>query len=130
MKSRSVIILVGNVCSPEETEKFSKWQTEVHFPQVLESPGCLGATLYRIMEPGWDVMGPRQEFPQYLTIYEFENEQAVDKYEKRRASSEWKAELIKTWGRDPHAEIPGASKQKGITVKWRVQYQMLGSRRK
>ncbi len=130
MKNQRVIIVVGTVCSPEEEERFNKWYNEKHIPQALESPGCLGATRYRIMEPGWDVMGPRQEFPQYLTIYEFESEQAVDKYEKRRASPEWKAELIKTWGRDPHVEIPGTSKQKGLTVKWRVQYQMLGTWRK
>jgi antibiotic biosynthesis monooxygenase (ABM) superfamily enzyme len=118
-----VIRILKTECNPEDEEKFNKWYNEVHIPHILKHPACLAATRCRIMDP-------EGEFPEYITIYEFTNKQAFEEYEKARSTPEWKAELIKYWGRDPNVKAPGASKQRGFSVKSNINCEVLKTWRK
>ncbi len=123
MDNQRIIRVLRTVCHPDDEEKFNKWYDEVHVPQVLKHPACLAATRCK-------VMNSEGEFPEYITIYEFANKQAFEEYEKVRSSPEWKAELAKTWGRDPNVEIPAGSKQRGFSVKSNINCQLLKTWRK
>ena len=112
-----VIRIVTTACHPEDEDKFNRWYDEVHVPHVLAQPGAISATRCKVMNPEGDV-------PEYITIYEFASEAAFRDYEKARSSPQWKAELVRAWGRDPHA-APGPG-QRGFHAKAFLNSKLIG----
>ena len=70
MKVNSVLLLVGLKCGPEREAEFNEWYPE-HIALMLEVPGCTAASRYKITQPN-------EDYPNYLTIYEFESQQALE----------------------------------------------------
>ncbi|MFC1904827.1 DUF4286 family protein [Chloroflexota bacterium] len=89
MNNDSVLLLVGLQCPPEIEQKFNEWYEE-HISDILKYPGVKAATRYKLTEDN-------DEYPNYLAIYEFENEQAAKDYDTsperdvvmRRAAEWW-----------------------------------------
>jgi heme-degrading monooxygenase HmoA len=119
MKDKRVVNVVGVECSTEVEEKFDKWHEEVHIPLLLKFPGLLAVTRYRMTESRSGAV-VEADYPKYLAIYEFKNEEAFKEYNNSKAYLEARAEMLDTWGGDPHVGKPG-----GFSVKWRVQYEVL-----
>ncbi len=62
------LLLVGTNCSDAEREdEFNDWYDNTHLPDVLETPGFLGATRYENAEPS-------DGQAKFLALYEIETD--------------------------------------------------------
>ena len=108
MESNSVIHVIGAQCRPEVEKKLNKWLGEVHFPMLLKFEGLRRISHYQITKAD-------NKYPNYLTIFEFDNQQAFEAYERSSELAEARKDHRETWP-DGTGEI-----------KWRVQYKRLGT---
>ena len=106
MESSPVINVVATECQPEVEEKFNKWYDEIHIPLLFKFKGMKKVTRYKIAKE-------TEEYPSYLTLYEFENRKACEEYENSSELAAARAEMNETW------------KGGGFEIKWRVQYEAL-----
>jgi heme-degrading monooxygenase HmoA len=102
----AVIHIVGTRCQAEVEERFNKWYDEAHIPMLLKFKGLKKATRFKILKP-------REDYPEYVAIYEFESRQAFEDYEKSPELSAAMAEMKETW------------KDGGWEMVWRVQYEQI-----
>ena len=108
MKANSMVLLVGLECKPEEEEKFNRWYDE-HIPLMLKYPGIRAATRYRITKAN-------EKYPNYLAIYEFENQQALEEYDTSPEHFQARKHVTNSWGE----KLP-------YERKWRVAYKVIGA---
>ena len=106
MENKPVIHIVGTRCKPEQEEKFNKWYDEIHIPLLFKFPGMTGVKR-------WKLLTEDGGYPEYLAIYEFENQSA---YEEWQTSPEREAAMI---------EMNETWKEGMFEVNWRVQYEAL-----
>jgi hypothetical protein len=109
----AVLVNMGGVdCPPEMEAEFNRWYDEVHIPMLLESGEIKKVTrLQRV--------GNEANYPKFLVIYEFEDRQAFERYEKSQAKTRAMAEMKLSWPR-------GGPVQR----RWRVQYDVIGTSEK
>jgi len=119
MKTGSVIKMVGIHCPPEMEERFNQWYDE-HVSHLFQIPQLQGATRYRIGElttpvaPDTSRVLSQEEYPNYLTIYEFESEEAWRAYENSPERTAFNAQMMELW------------KEGGFTLMWGgLQYQAI-----
>ena len=67
--------MVGTNCSPDIEDEFNRWYDEVHVPMLLKFHGISAVTRYQILEAN-------EDYPKYLTGYQFESEEAFESYGK------------------------------------------------
>jgi hypothetical protein len=114
MEPNSVIHIVGLSCRSDQEEKFNKWYNERHIPDLLKFKGVRRVTRYKILTPNRRYPGyPDVKYPNYLAIYEFENQEVFEAYEASRELAETKKEVSKTWAEDAFEQV------------WRVEYKAL-----
>lgn len=115
MEVNPVIRLVGIECGPEAAPEFNKWLEEVHIPMLLKCEGIKRITRYELSTaPGErNLVFSTKEYPNYLTIIEFENEEAFEAYKASSLRAETLADAHKTG-----AKID-------FQRKWRVEYKRL-----
>ena len=106
MKDKSVILIIGEQCHPEDEEKFNKWYNEIHIPMLLKFQGLKEATRYKIID-GSEV------YPKYLAILRFDNRKALQAYETSPERAASTVELKDTW------------KDRGFEVNWRTKYEVI-----
>ncbi len=106
MESSPVINVVATQCQPEVEEKFNKWYDEVHIPLLFKFKGMKKVTRYKIVKE-------TEEYPSYLTLYEFESRKGYEEYAASPELAAGRAEMNETW------------KDGGFEIKWRVQYEAL-----
>ena len=106
MESKSVISMLAIQCPPETEEKFNRWYNEVHIPMLLKNKEIRRVTRYKRLSAD-------EEYPNYLTIYEFDSKEAFDAY---NASPELAA---------AHKERQETWREGGYERKWRVQYEAI-----
>ena len=104
MEAKPIISIIAIQCQPEVEEKFNRWYDEIHIPLLLKYKGIKGATRYKIIKES-------EEYPTYLTIYNFESQKAYKEYETSPEFAAARKEMAETW------------KGGGYEVKWRVQYE-------
>jgi len=104
METKPIIHVVATECRSEVEEKFNKWYDDVHIPLLFKFKGMKEATRYKIMNE-------TEEYPKYLTIYEFESKEAYQAYRTSPELAASTEEMKETW------------KEGGFEVKWRVQYE-------
>jgi hypothetical protein len=62
------LLIIGTNCSdPEREKEFNDWYDNTHLPDVLETPGFLGATRYENTEPA-------EGQAKFLALYEIETD--------------------------------------------------------
>ena len=105
MGNKPIINVVATQCQPEDEEKFNKWYDEIHIPMLLKFKGITEVTRYKIISES-------EEYPKYLTIYEFENQNTFEVFQTSSELAAVREEMNKTW------------KDKGFETKWRVQYEL------
>ncbi len=111
MKNIPVVNIVGIRCQPQAEEKFVKWYDQTHIPLLLKFKGLKKVTRYKILKHA-------EAYPEYLGIFEFENEQAFLAYENSPELAAASAEMQQTW------------KGGGWNRMWRVQYEVVKTRGK
>lgn len=111
MDEKTVVNVVGVRCQPELEAKFNKWYHDVHIPLLLKFDGLKEVTSYKILHDN-------DGYPNYLTIFKFENQTAFENYEKSPELKAAKEEKAETWSSQSYEN------------KWRIQYEELKTWRK
>lgn len=107
MDKKLILHVVASDCGkPEKEKEFNDWYTNQHAPMLLKSPHVKGAARY-------ERVGDEKEYPQYLAIYEFESEEALDAY-------------IKSPYRNEVLQDSGAKAKAGEFIRrWIVDYRLI-----
>ena len=108
MPSNKLIQIVAAESTPEKDAKFEKWYTGKHVPMLFQFKGVKQASRYRLKG---DISGCCK----YLTIYEFESEEALAAFPKSPAFAAAIEDYEKT-----HEEI-------AFTMKWAGVYELIKS---
>ncbi|MDO8568192.1 MAG: DUF4286 family protein [Dehalococcoidales bacterium] len=111
-----MINIVGTECLPEVEEKFNKWYNEDHAAVLIKFPGLLKITRFKMIEkqnPHDTIQKFNTHYPKYITIYEFESEEAFHAYDVSKEYAEAHKKLVETWG----------STVREFNTRWRVQYE-------
>lgn len=118
MTNAKVVHLVGTQCRPDAEDKFNQWYNEVHIPMLLKFKGLKGVTRYKRI-------GQAGEYPEYLTVYQFDSKADFDTYEKSSPEvAAAREDTRRTW------QVSGSHPAKGegaFEVKWRIQYKIIKS---
>jgi uncharacterized protein (TIGR02118 family) len=104
MENKPVINMVATECKLEDEEKFNKWYDEVHIPMIMKFKGVSEVTRYKLP-------GNAGEYPKYLTIYTFDNADALKAFGTCPEMAAVQADMRETW------------KDGMFTIKWRVSYE-------
>lgn len=104
----AIINIRGTDCPPELEEKFNRWYDETHIPMLLESGEIKAVTRYKRIDDD-------NSYPKYAAIYEFENWQAFERYQKSKSLLEAREEIKQSWP------------DKRYESKWSVQYEVIKS---
>ena len=106
MANSPLIRIIGVRCRPDQEEKYNKWHSEVHVPLLFKFKGVKKVTRCKILSPGRTYAGfPEVDYPNYLTIYEFEDETASRGYESSPELAEATKEAKETWGDDFYGRV-------------------------
>ena len=109
MQGKTAIINIrGTNCPPELEEKFNKWYNEIHVPMLLESGEIKSVTRCKRVSDD-------NSYPQYIALYEFEDWQAFERYQKSKALIDAREEIKQSWP------------DKRYESKWAVQYEVTKS---
>ena len=106
MKNNPIMNLVATECSPKEEKRFNKWYDEVHIPLLFKYKGMKKVTRYKRLSE-------QKEYPTYLALYEFESQEALDKFPGSPERGVAFKEMQETW------------KGVGFEIKWAVPYESL-----
>ena len=108
MDKKPVINIRGMDCSPEFEEEFNKWYSEKHIPMLLETGEIRRVTRYKRS-------GDDKDYPRYLAVYEFENQEAFDRYNASPKLAVAAEDARQTF------------KEGEVERRWRVQYEAMGT---
>ena len=101
MEPNSAMIIVGLHCRPDQEEKFNKWYNKKHIPDLLKFKGVRKVTRFKRIptdraRPGY----PDIQYPNYLAIWEFENQQTLEAFEISPELEEAAGEAREAWAED------------------------------
>lgn len=65
--TKAVLVVMTNAQTPEQEADFNEWYDKVHLPDVLQTPGVVKATRYKLAAGR-----PKEGRGQYLALYEVE----------------------------------------------------------
>lgn len=97
MPDAEYLFLVAHDIPPGREEEFSAWYNTEHIPAMLRVPGFLNARRFKMADPLPAASGKQSSSPQYLTLYDLADRQAVDcgQFLKDRESP-WSA-WVRSW---------------------------------
>lgn len=107
MKAAPVIMIAGTRCPPEAEKDYNEWVNEKHIPEILETPGAMGASRYKLMP---DETG---DPPKYVIIWQWESEEALKAYD----ASPHRVALVQDF-KDRFGD-------RGVKIEWRARYSLL-----
>ncbi len=113
--SEPLIWLVGIQCRPEDDAKFNAWYDDVHVPMLLKGDCVKKVTRFKLAAETYHVGTTTQVCPNYLTIYEFEDQARFDSWMSSPARDEAGSDKGKTWSENPYE------------VKWATRYDLIKS---
>jgi len=108
MPGHHLIQIVAAESTPEKDAKFEKWYREVHVPMLFQYEGVKQAGRYRLK-------GNDKRCSKYLTMYEFDSEEALSAFPKSEAF----AAAIKDFENNKEAV--------GFTERWVGVYELIKS---
>lgn len=111
MPKKSIVNVRGMDCSPELEEKFNTWYNDRHIPMLLEIGEIESVTRFKRV-------GDDKNYPKYLAIYEFQDQEAFDRYNNSAKLKEAIQDLKDTFPKG------------GPESKWRIQYEAIGTWKK
>ena len=91
------LFLVAHDVPAEREEEFEAWYNTEHIPAMLRVPGFLNARRFKIADPLPAASGKQSSSPQYLTLYDLADKEAVEcgQFLKDRESP-WSA-WVRSW---------------------------------
>jgi hypothetical protein len=114
MKTNEVINMVGQSCRPDQEEKLTRWYDEEHIPDLMQFKQLKRTIRCELALPDNQFNYHETNYPKFLNIYEFENQQAFKEYNglwvKNSASNR---SVSSAWGNDPVKKL------------WRVHYKVV-----
>jgi hypothetical protein len=93
-RPKVLLLVFSNCADPSKEDEFNEWYTNVHVPDVLQTPGAVSAQRYRNVRPG---KGTRA-LPKYLALYEIESEDPEQVFSRMRADDAKREEQGRMWG--------------------------------
>ena len=67
LKAKVIRIAGVESADPSQEREFNEWYNKIHVPEVCDRiPGVIRGTRY-------EIVGPEQGYPKYLTVYELED---------------------------------------------------------
>ena len=80
MEKKRVIQITAGTPPPDEkdVEKFYRWLDEIHVPNLFKFKGLKRATNYRLIDADHPYNTEGVEYPEYITIFEFDSKQDYD----------------------------------------------------
>ena len=85
-----VLLHVPAKVTKEREEAYNAWYNDEHVPKVLRLSGALSARRYRM------IMGESEY--EYLTVYEFPDEETFNRFEESEGIQEFFADYDETFG--------------------------------
>jgi antibiotic biosynthesis monooxygenase (ABM) superfamily enzyme len=68
-----IIQIVASESTPEKEAEYNAWYTDIHIPMLFGYEGMKKVSRYRLV-------GENEGLARFLTVYEFENQEAADKF--------------------------------------------------
>jgi len=90
MANIKIINIAATDCRPEVEEAWNRWYNETHAPMLFKFPGMKKASRYKRI-------GGDEKLPRYIAIYEFEDEETLDKYMTSPERTAAVEDAQKTW---------------------------------
>jgi heme-degrading monooxygenase HmoA len=112
MDRQRVILVVGTNPPPGKEAEFNIWYDNVHIPMLLKAPGMVRATRYQLV-------GEEDENPEYLAIYELEDEAGMAKFAQSPEAAAAHKQRREQWAGGPD-----------FSISWRANYQVLSEHEK
>ncbi len=119
MSMAKVINVTGTRCPPKGLAKFDRWYTENHIPDMMKAyPRLKKATRYKLAGTSsiekFKISGAKvQEYPQFITIYEFDSKKDFDDFNTDPALNASREDWVKI------------AKETGAEVVFRAQYEYI-----
>ncbi|MBI2305483.1 MAG: hypothetical protein HYU86_12155 [Chloroflexi bacterium] len=88
--SKVLWLVSMNFNQPEKEAEFNHWYNNIHLPEVLTSPGIVGATRYRATR---EVAGQRR----YLSVYEFPNQEVLEAFNASPSMASARKDFQTNW---------------------------------
>jgi hypothetical protein len=111
MPENRIIQIVAAESTPEKEKEFNRWYTEEHVPMLMGSKSLKRASRYRRI-------GDDANVSKFITVYEFENKEAMDEFPKSPAF----ADAIK--------DYENKKDEVGFNLKWAASYELIRSYKK
>ena len=73
MAGNRMVQIVASESSPEKEAEYDAWYTDIHIPMLFGYKGIKKVSRYLLV-------GEDEEMSRFLTIYEFENKEAMDDF--------------------------------------------------
>ena len=114
-----IINVTGTKCPTKGLAKFDKWYTENHIPDMMAAfPRLKKATRFKIAGTStiekFRISGKKvPEYPQFITIYEFDSKKAFDDFNTDPALDASRKDWV------------NIAKQTGAEVTFRAQYEYM-----
>ncbi|OGO36592.1 MAG: hypothetical protein A2147_09070 [Chloroflexi bacterium RBG_16_57_8] len=103
-----MINIVATECKPADERKFNDWYDNVHIPLLMKHPAIRSVARYK-------VRGGSEGQAKYLAIYEFASPESFEAFGESPEFAAARDEMRQTWG------------EGGFEIKWRAQFDVLGS---
>ena len=119
MTGQTVFYFVAADCSPDVEDKFNAWFDDVHIPLLLKFHRLRSVTRYKLAQPDPPARKHYrlvEQWPKYLTTYEFDSLDAAMEYLQSPELEAARQEMQQTWTKGE------------VRVDWRVHYEFLGRR--
>lgn len=115
MSTQPLIWMVGIQCKPESEAKFNAWYDEVHVPMLLAGGHARKVTRFKLADDDRQMGTAIQSCPNYLTVYEFDDQAQFDAWMTGRARAEAGVDKENTWSADPYE------------VRWATRYDLINT---
>ena len=115
MNEKSLIWMVGIQCRTEVEAEFNAWYDDIHVPMLLKGDHVKKVTRFKLADKTYHVGTTTEVCPDYLTIYEFENQDQFDSWMNGQARAEAGEDKEKIWSENPYE------------VKWATRYDLINS---
>ena len=113
MSNKPLIWIVGIQCRAEDEAKFNTWYDDIHVPMLLKGDCVKKVTRFKLADQTYAVGTTTQPCPNYLTIYEFEQQAQFDAWMTSKARDEAGDDKNKTWSENPYE------------VRWATRYDLI-----
>lgn len=94
MVTNHPIVVVVIECPLDQAAEFDQWYKDVHIPMALRYKGMIKATRYRVPLSSY-------ERNRYLTIFEFDDKEAMKAFPSSPEVAAAKAEMGQRWTAKP-----------------------------